>query len=367
MSDFKFYPRVAVWEITFACNMRCLHCGTSAGKRRPEELNTVEALKLIDDLAGLGCASITLSGGEPLLREDWRLLAEKIKEHNLEMFIISNGFIMDESTVDDLLRLKFDNIGISFDGTEKTHNHIRQNPKSFSQAIKAMTFLKRAHAPFCAVTQVSSINIDELAEIRRLLIEVGCRLWRIQMTTSTGRMRPELTLPLSRYPQLVDTILEFQKDDDTILVDVGENIGYYGCKGAQLKKGEPYLGCYAGMRVIGIESDGTIKGCLSMPESFVEGNIRKTSLSEIWHNPEGFAYNRKFRRQSAEGKCFECHYLPLCRGGCAVTSVSSTGHRADNPYCIYRFEQNEGILPEDGEDILRILKRFEEPVAAEDQ
>ena len=69
MTDFKFYPWSVVWEITFACNMRCLHCGTSAGKKRPDELNTHEALQLIDELADLGADNITLSGGEPLLRE----------------------------------------------------------------------------------------------------------------------------------------------------------------------------------------------------------------------------------------------------------------------------------------------------------
>ncbi len=76
MSEFKLYPSAVVWEITFACNMRCIHCGTSAGKRRPDELTTEEALNLIDELAELGSEAITISGGEPLLRDDWPLLAD---------------------------------------------------------------------------------------------------------------------------------------------------------------------------------------------------------------------------------------------------------------------------------------------------
>ena len=60
MSEFTFYPEKVVWETTFACNMRCLHCGTSAGKKRGDELTTQEGLDLIDELAGLGCKEITL-------------------------------------------------------------------------------------------------------------------------------------------------------------------------------------------------------------------------------------------------------------------------------------------------------------------
>ncbi|HWR81915.1 MAG TPA: hypothetical protein VN285_01285, partial [Candidatus Deferrimicrobium sp.] len=62
MSEFRFFPQNVVWEITFACNMKCIHCGTSAGKARADELTTNEALGLIDELTGLGAEMITLSG-----------------------------------------------------------------------------------------------------------------------------------------------------------------------------------------------------------------------------------------------------------------------------------------------------------------
>lgn len=122
MSEFEFYPGVVVWEITFACSMRCLHCGTSAGKRRPDELTTDEALNLIDELVELGCKNITLSGGEPLLRPDWRELARRTKEHGILSCIISNGYAVTKDIVDDFEKIGFDKVGISFDGTEKTHN-----------------------------------------------------------------------------------------------------------------------------------------------------------------------------------------------------------------------------------------------------
>lgn len=365
MSEFKFFPKTVIWEITFACNMRCLHCGTSAGKKRPDELTTEEALSLIDDLVKEGSQEIMLSGGEPLIRPDWRDLARRVVSIGARVYMISNGMLITEEIVDDFIDIGFTNIGISFDGTKETHNYIRQNPQSFDKATQAFRIMADKGIRFCAVSQISNLNLGEMDDIRQILIDNGCKDWRIQMTTSTGRMQDhsDLVMSLDNYPKLIDKILEFQKMGE-VSIDVGENIGYFGCKGSELLDGMPYLGCYAGLRAVGIESNGNIKGCLSMQPQFIEGNIRDSSFSEIWNNPDGFAYNRKFTRETAEGACHDCKYLPLCRGGCTTTSVSATGKRADNPYCIYQLECKQGITCEDDPHVTEILKRFEEPKKA---
>ena len=64
-------PRSVVWELTLACNLRCGHCGSRAGRKLPDELGTAECLDLVGQLEALGCELITLSGGEPTLRADW--------------------------------------------------------------------------------------------------------------------------------------------------------------------------------------------------------------------------------------------------------------------------------------------------------
>lgn len=359
MSDIKFYPCNVVWEITFACNMRCLHCGTSAGTLRPEELSTEEALNLIDELADLECELVTLSGGEPLLRKDWRELAQRVVDRKMLLCLITNGYAVTEDIVKDFKRIGTRMVGVSFDGTEKTHNYIRQNDQSYERALNAMKLMQKHGLRYQAVTQVSNLNLNDLDDIRNDLISIGCKRWRIQMTTCTGRMDRDLVLTLDNYPRLIDKLVEFGKDESEVAVDVGENIGYYGNKGMELWP-EYYLGCYAGVRVAGIESDGKIKGCLSMQEEFVEGNIRDSSFTEIWNDPNNFLYNRKFTRETASGACRDCRYLPLCRGGCATTSVSATGERANNPYCIYQIEKQQGIEPPpDNEYITELLARFE--------
>lgn len=352
MSDARFRPQEVVWEITWACNMKCLHCGTSAGKPRANELTTAEALSLIDELAGLGCEHITLSGGEPFLRKDWPALATRIREKGMMASLITNGLLVNEKTIEELRASGVQSVGVSFDGTEDTHNYIRQRDDSWSKAYNALRLLIDHGFQPCAVTQVSNFNLNDLHAIRQLLVDIGCKLWRIQMTTPTGRMREHADFVLSQdnYPKLIDTILQMQSLGG-LLIDVGENIGYYGCKGTQLLKDALYFGCYAGTRVAGIESDGKVKGCLSMPEEFVEGSIRDSSFTEIWNRPDGFAYNRKFTKMTADGACRECKYLVLCRGGCANTSIAASGKRADNPYCTYRIECAQGVAWEEPEHI----------------
>ncbi len=367
MNDFKFYPYSVIWEVTFACNMRCLHCGTAAGKRRPDELTTAEALSLIDELAGLGSEMITLSGGEPLLRHDWREMTRRIKENKMKALLITNGYAMTEEIVDQFAELGMDDVGVSLDGTEKTHNYIRQRPDSWQRATNALKMMHKKNAYlFCAVSQISNINLKEMDDIHNILVDCGCNLWRIQLTTSTGRMKDhaDLVLTLNNYPQLIDKILEL-KARGQARIDVGENIGYFGCKGTQLLDGMPYFGCYAGTRVAGICSNGDIKGCLSMPECFIEGNIRNSSFTAIWNDPTKFLYNRKFTRDSAQGFCHDCRYLPLCRGGCATTSYSATGVRANNPYCIYQIEQAQGIEAQDDDYIKGLLAPFQEDLHKE--
>jgi len=342
MGEFRLYPSNAVWEITFLCNMRCLHCGTAAGEKRKDELDTEEALKLIDDLAELGCEFLTLSGGEPLLRKDWRELARRLIQRKVKLGIVTNGWCVNEEVVKDFNEIGFNMVGVSFDGTEKTHDMIRRTKGSYRKAYQALKMIKESGQKVCALTQVSRLNLKELDDIYRDLLAIGIPLWRIQMTTSTGRMceMRDGTMRPEDMPELARKILKI-RDEKKIEIDVGENIGYYGELGDDLWRGYPYLGCYAGCRVIGIESNGNIKGCLSMPEDCVEGNIRQRPLKEIWFDMSLFSYNRKFSPDKAEGFCKECPHIKMCRCGCATTALGSTGNRFNNPYCLYRLEMEK--------------------------
>ena len=86
----------AIWEFTLKCNLNCSHCGSSAGKARPNELNTNECFKLCEELAELGCEEVALMGGEPFLRKDWLSVSQCIKDLGMNLNFVSNGIILDQ-------------------------------------------------------------------------------------------------------------------------------------------------------------------------------------------------------------------------------------------------------------------------------
>src|SRR3989338_1616843 len=91
--------RQVVWEVTYLCNMRCKHCGSSCGIPLEDELTTEEALKLCDELGNLKPELITLSGGEPFLRQDWQLLARRLTDNGVRVNCISNGWYINEELI----------------------------------------------------------------------------------------------------------------------------------------------------------------------------------------------------------------------------------------------------------------------------
>ena len=117
-------------------------------------------------------------------------------------------------------------------------------------------------------------------------------------------------------------------------------MGYY-CEPPITKT--PWKGCYAGRHLMGVDADGSIKGCLSLPREMIEGNIRTEKLRTIWEDPERFKYNRYFSPDMMEGFCKDCPKSDPCRGGCTVTAYASTGSKFNNPYCCYRLQRELAI------------------------
>src|SRR5690348_1036381 len=89
--DVATRPILAVWEITLACDLACGHCGSRAGRARPDELTTDEALDLVDQLAELGVFEVVLIGGEAYLRDDWCRIVARIAERGMQPLLTTGG------------------------------------------------------------------------------------------------------------------------------------------------------------------------------------------------------------------------------------------------------------------------------------
>jgi len=343
-----FKPRQAVWELTLRCNLRCRHCGSRAGRARDDELTLEEMLRVADELAELECRFVTLSGGEPLMRPEWPLIAERLISHGVTVGMISNGVLFDDEAARTAKRVGLETVAFSVDGFRESHEYQRRVPGQWEQVLAALARCTQHAITPGVVTTINNRNLPELSALRAFLREHGVERWQLQFATPTGNMSDNQSLMVapSDYLTAVPLIAEMCADDELPVVYPSHNVGYFGPHEEKLRRQQSKLpvwtGCTAGCSVIGIESNGNVKGCLSLPsacngvDEFIEGNLRDKSLREIWEGKDAFAYNRQFTVERLGGFCRTCPYGEICRGGCTWTTWAGHGPVRDNPYCYFR-------------------------------
>jgi len=341
MEESKFYgnPNVTVWEITLKCNLNCMHCGSSAGKTRLDELNTNESLQLCHDLSDIGFKGITLMGGEVFLRKDWPVISREIKDLGLILSIISNGFFNPDKIVPQLVDLDVDCFMIGMDGaTPETQDKVRNTKGAYDKAKAFVQAANKANIPVGIITTAHKLNFQELPEIRDFVLDAGI-FWQIQQAVPIGRFSKDMLLSKEDYYSLGLFVHTLQKKyaGDKIQFIGNHNLGFNSSIIPDLSPIK-WDGCIAGKSILGIQSNGNVKGCLALSDKFVEGNIRERSIKEIWNDPNTFAYNRNFKISDLGENCKDCKYGKECKGGCTTRSDSITGIPHNDLYCFYKIE-----------------------------
>ncbi len=341
-----FRLRRCTWELTLACDLRCGHCGSRAGRPRADELSTDEAFTVCDDLARLGCRAVTLAGGEPTLRDDWPQLVARLRGHGMKVSMLSNGFGWGAEQTARALQAGVSQGAFSLDGMEEAHDANRA-PGSFAKVCAAIKACREAGLRVSIVTHVTRANMGDLRAMQGLLSFYGVSNWQLQQGVPIGNLSEhrERVLDKADILVLVPLMAELARLGGPRLV-AGDNLGYYGPHEIDIRGGKRFrlpfwLGCRAGIEVVGIESHGDVKGCLSLPSSrngrrdFIEGNVRERSLWDIWRDPASFSFNRTFDLAELQGDCAGCEYGEICRGGCTLTSVGFADRRRSFPNCYH--------------------------------
>lgn len=343
MSKTKSYqnPDITVWEITLKCNLKCLHCGSSAGKKRTDELSTKEALKLCHDLSDLGFGGIALMGGEVFLRKDWSVISKEIKDLGIVLSIITNGFFNSDKLIPELVKLETDCLMVSLDGASaEMQDKIRNVKGSFDKAREFIRAAKKANLPVGIITTVHKLNFHELPKVLDFALKEGVG-WQIQEAAPIGRFPKKLILSDEEYYSLGLFIYSMQKKYNTKDISIvgTHNFGFNSKVIPNLSTYPEWRSCYAGKTVLGIQSNGNVKGCLALSDDFIEGNIRKRSIKEIWNDPNAFTYTRNFNIKDIGVNCHGCKYDKTCKGGCTTRSSSVTGIPHNDPNCFHRIEK----------------------------
>ena len=349
----RFRPRTtyAVWEITLKCNLACSHCGSRAGDARTGELSTDEALDLVHQMAEVGIAEVTLIGGEAYLRPDFLRIAEEITKLGMVVTMTTGGLGVSPHLVKRMKEAGFKGVSVSVDGLEATHDALRGVPGSWQACLRAIRAVQAEGLPLSCNTQINRRSWRELPALYETLRDAGMHSWQVQLTVPMGNAADNFDILLQPYelPAVFDLLADLARRcaADGVRMSPGNNVGYYGPY-EQLLKGQGvnhpvyYTGCEAGTSTLGIEADGKIKGCPSLPSTpYTGGNIRDTSLAEIMAYSEELQFNYvpRYTEESVAhmwGFCGGCEYKMLCRGGCNWTAHVFMGKRGNNPYCHHR-------------------------------
>ena len=335
-----------VWEITWKCNANCMHCGSDCiSVEKQNELTTAECLDVVADLKQLGTKRIFLAGGDPLVRKDFAAIAGAIKSHGMDVSFISNGLALDDDTLAVIKAIGPIAFGMSLDaGDAYMHDYIRGRKGCFDKVISNIKRLQENGITVSIVTTIHKLNYSQLIKIRDILLETGVKYWQVQYAAFIGRMPAEAMVTEAQFWEMAKFILDTKTNYADRIDLTGADVTGYMSDFAMMLQGRWY-GCQAGMKVLGIGSDGSVRGCLSQQfDRFIEGNVREKSLIEIWNDPKAFEYNRHFDCSMLTGYCKTCPYAALCKGGCTVASTAREGCRC-NPYCLYKIEK-EGFSDE---------------------
>ena len=343
------YPGHPVWEVTGACNLRCIHCHAVSGQAAKDELTTDEGKRLIDMIAAESeFRTLIYTGGEPLVRPDIFELLRHSQKAGLANIIATNGTLIDEEMA---FKLKDHGVvchAISLDAADPSvHNMVRNKAGAFDLAMRGIEATRKAGIMLQTNTTAMEYNMPHLPELIDYADRCGAGIMLMYQLVAVGRGEKieQATLKKSANQHLSELISEKQKSCSMIIEPVaGPQYWPYllekgGIRGGPLLKlaEKVFHGCAAARGFVYIKANGDVWPC-----PFVEvsgGNVRNTGFHQIYHESELFR-NLRRREETLKGLCGECRYKTVC-GGCRGRAHAYTGdYLAEDPRCFMR-EQAE--------------------------
>jgi radical SAM protein with 4Fe4S-binding SPASM domain len=363
------HPRYVVWEITLRCDLACTHCGSRAGPSRERftgkrgELTTAEALEVVGQLAAMGTSEVVLIGGEAYLHDGFLEIIAALKEAGITPVMTTGGRGVTAEMASNMAAAGMARVSVSIDGLRETHDRMRAWRGSFDAASNALDYCKAAGIRITANSNFNRLNMGELEPLFEHLRSHGIEAWQIQLTTPLGRAADRTDLTMQPY-DLLDFVprvaaIKQQAQAHGITLMPGNNLGYFGPEEALLRSPKPggkdhWIGCQAGKFVMGIESDGAVKGCPSLQTShYVGGNLLEQPIQAIWDESDELRFTRTRTLDDLWGFCRSCPFAEPCRGGCSFTAHALLGRPGNNPYCHFRAKQfakegkRERLVPKD--------------------
>lgn len=318
-------PICLTWELTYACNLQCVHCLSSSGRRDPRELGTAEAKRVLDELHDLQVFYINIGGGEPTIRRDFFELVDYSINRGIGVKFSTNGYFIDADKARRLADMDYLDIQISLDGADAPTNDAVRGQGSYEMAMRAMNHLRDANfGPFKISVVVTRHNVDQLDRFKALADDYGAQL-RVTRLRPSGR-------GADSWHQLHPTNAQQRQIYEWLLANgsnvlTGDSFFHLNALGPERLDGLNM--CGAGRVVCLIDPVGDVYACpFAIHEEFHAGNVRDDGgFTKVWRESELFT---ELRQPQSAGACASCDMYDACQGGCMAAKFF-TGLPLDGP------------------------------------
>ncbi|MBT2653840.1 TIGR04053 family radical SAM/SPASM domain-containing protein [Bacillus sp. ISL-18] len=358
--DFNKDPFIVIWELTRACQLKCLHCRADAQYTRdPRELTLEEGKNLIDQIYDMNNPILVFTGGDPLMREDIFDIAKYAVEKGVRVSMTPSATPnVTKEAIEKAKEVGLSRWAFSIDGpTAEIHDHFRGTAGSFDLTMERIKYLHELEIPIQINTVISRYNVDFLEEMAKMVEELKCVLWSVFFLVPTGRGQVTDMISPVEHEKVLRWLYDLSKrvsfdiktteamhyrrvviqqkmreaHKQTNEIDYLTALTEKGLTGSIDGLGRAPKGVNDGNGFVFISHIGDVYPSGLLPVK--AGNVRETPLAEIYRespifkdlrNPDGF-----------KGKCGVCEFRYVC-GGSRSRAYAMTGDYLESePFCVY--------------------------------
>jgi radical SAM protein len=343
--DFDVRPLLVIWEMTQACDLKCIHCRACAQPHRHAlELSTAEAFNLVDQVANMRVPMFVLTGGDPLKRPDLQAIVQYAHHWSVKTSLTPSATsLLTREAVFQLKESGLMRLALSLDGsTAQLHDGFRGVPGSWKRTLDAVEWSHEAKLPVQANTTVTRHNLHDLDNLVELLTSVNVVLWSVFFLVPTGRGQiSDLLSPEEHEAVFAKLYSASRHVRFHIKTTEGQHYRRYvlqqRAKASQSSSTIADLIAHApsgvndGKGFIFISHTGEVYPSGFLP--FSAGNVRRESLADIYRNCPLLLSLRD--TSQLKGKCGRCEFHDLC-GGSRARAFAFTGDPlTEEPSCNY--------------------------------
>jgi radical SAM protein with 4Fe4S-binding SPASM domain len=327
------------WAVTGTCNLKCRHCYMEAPSRRYADMNGEDVIRIIEQFVRANIVQVTITGGEPFVREDLLAIIETLQRKKIRVRqIYSNGLL-----ITDTILKKIKDIGLSpafclsFDGCG-THDRMRGVAGTEQKVLDGIKRIRFAGFPITVTTAIDRISKMCLPETYRRMKELNIQSWAVAPPFETGNWCSAGTnLSTAEEVDVYTPILRLWHDDGmpfrlqlgAFFNSVTDSVGKHLSKSRRRYTPESY-DCGVCRETPHLMSNGALLPCHAFSGTSLQDrmpNLRKQDLSEVWtrSNLQAVVNSKKKDLFQNNQECADCDLFESCGMGCRARALMETG------------------------------------------